>query len=640
MFFKQPQILWFLLALAIPIIVHLFQLRRFKPEFFTNVRFLKNLLSQTRKSSQLKKYLLLATRLALILAIVMLFAQPFLKAKDSQFAQNELVFVVDNSLSMQAKGEAGELFKRTLEDILTQVPEDVTFSLYTNDEALHDLSTKTSQREIQDLPYSSQPFSLDKIFLRLSGHNKQNAKDVIVFTDNKNLKWPKLNTDNSNLKFFSKILKSQDNQNCSIDSVYMTKVSDNFYDLTIKLSKFGDFNQKLPVSLYNNNKLIAKSLVDLNKVKEINFTIQKEQFNGYVAIDDKSLAFDNKYFFSIKNFQKSKVLSIGNSANQAFLNRIYNPSEFDFITTENINIEAQTLEQSSFIVLNELQQLPLQMIENVKNYIENGGSLVFIPSLNAAVDSYNKLFEPFGLRYADYETGELKITKIAQQHPLFKGVFEKQISNFQYPSVTGHYAINSSFPTIFHLENGAPFLSTIPTKSGQIYVFSTPLSRQNSSFIETPLIVPTFYNMAKMNNNSDLTALILGDMQSFIVEAKNEINQVLTVKNETETFIPLQQILSNKVKLNFIDHPTKAGNFEIISNNKIVQPISFNYNRSESNVTVASSNLPDDVTAIDSIAELLDNFNSDRTTSDLWRWFLLLAILLILAEILIQKYVK
>jgi hypothetical protein len=57
-------------------------------------------------------------------------------------------------------------------------------------------------------------------------------------------------------------------------------------------------------------------------------------------------------------------------------------------------------------------------------------------------------------------------------------------------------------------------------------------------------------------------------------------------------------------------------------------------------VTVASSNLPDDVTAIDSIAELLDNFNSDRTTSDLWRWFLLLAILLILAEILIQKYVK
>ncbi|MFN3968968.1 BatA domain-containing protein, partial [Flavobacterium sp.] len=41
--FKHPEILYFLFLLVIPILVHLFQLRRFKKEYFTNVQFLKEL---------------------------------------------------------------------------------------------------------------------------------------------------------------------------------------------------------------------------------------------------------------------------------------------------------------------------------------------------------------------------------------------------------------------------------------------------------------------------------------------------------------------------------------------------------------------------------------------------------------------
>jgi hypothetical protein len=69
--------------------VHLFQLRRFKKEYFTNVRFLKELSIQTRKSSQLKKWLLLLTRLLLLLCLILAFAQPFFQAKDHKSAANE-----------------------------------------------------------------------------------------------------------------------------------------------------------------------------------------------------------------------------------------------------------------------------------------------------------------------------------------------------------------------------------------------------------------------------------------------------------------------------------------------------------------------------------------------------------------------
>ena len=68
--FKHPEILYFLFLLVIPILVHLFQLRKFKTEYFTNVKFLKELVVQTRKSSKIKKYLLLATRLLLLTFLI------------------------------------------------------------------------------------------------------------------------------------------------------------------------------------------------------------------------------------------------------------------------------------------------------------------------------------------------------------------------------------------------------------------------------------------------------------------------------------------------------------------------------------------------------------------------------------------
>ena len=81
--FKHPEILYFLFLLVIPILVHLFQLRRFKKEYFTNVQFLKELSVQTRKSAKLKKWLLLLTRLLLLALLILAFAQPYYAAKDS-----------------------------------------------------------------------------------------------------------------------------------------------------------------------------------------------------------------------------------------------------------------------------------------------------------------------------------------------------------------------------------------------------------------------------------------------------------------------------------------------------------------------------------------------------------------------------
>ena len=54
MAFLFPSFLWALAALAIPVIIHLFQLRRFKRIEFPNVRFLQEVSQRTRSPKQVK----------------------------------------------------------------------------------------------------------------------------------------------------------------------------------------------------------------------------------------------------------------------------------------------------------------------------------------------------------------------------------------------------------------------------------------------------------------------------------------------------------------------------------------------------------------------------------------------------------
>lgn len=104
--FKHPEILYALLLLSIPIIVHLFQLQRFVKVPFTNVAFLKNIEKQTRKSARLKKWLVLFSRLLTLSCIILAFSQPYFSESATQQNTNVTIYL-DNSFSMQAKAKKG-----------------------------------------------------------------------------------------------------------------------------------------------------------------------------------------------------------------------------------------------------------------------------------------------------------------------------------------------------------------------------------------------------------------------------------------------------------------------------------------------------------------------------------------------------
>lgn len=640
--FKHPEILYFLFLLIIPILVHLFQLRRFKKEYFTNVRFLKEISIQTRKSSKIKKWLLLATRLLLLAFLIFAFAQPFFKAKDSKNSKNDMYIILDNSFSMQAKGQKGALLQRAIEDLLEHIPENQNFSLITNSETFWNTDIKSIRKELQHLQFSPLPFHLESAIAKIKSHQAQTNKDIVIISDAIGLQPKQLKSIDVNWNTVFITPKAEQKNNVAIDSVFMQQTLDNFYEIGIKLSAYGDDVKDIPIALYNQEKLIAKTIVALEgKEKTMTFTIPKEDFHGYFSITDNSLTYDNTFYFSISKPEKINVLSIGDADKNVFLSRIYTSDEFNYSNFNLTSLDYNSLEKQDAIVLNELADIPQALQTTLKTFAEKGGNVIFIPSMESSVSNSNSFLGNFGrMQFQNLQRDEKLITKIAFNNPVFKTVFEKQVVNFQYPKTQSSFSISTNNPAILSYEDQSAFLTAMQNPLSSVYVFAAALNKQNSNFQNSPLIVPAFYNMAQSIQKTGISAFTIGENNPILMDVLLGKDEILSIQNKDEKFIPIQQILNNKVKLTCTDYPEQAGNFSIFKKDELLKNVSFNYNRTESNVATNSENLLSDYTVKQSIENYFDTLQTDRSDNNLWKWFVIFTLLFLVLEVLIQKLVK
>ena len=639
--FKNPEILYFLFLLLIPILVHLFQLRRFKKEYFTNVQFLKELSLQTRKSSKIKKWLLLATRLLILTALIFAFAQPFFAAKDSNAITNETYIVVDNSFSMQAQGQKGPLLKRVMEDLQQHLTEDQTFSLITSTESFWNTDIKSSQKEIQNLNYSPSEFSLNQVLSQIKSRKTAFQKDVIIISDFINTDTKALEKIDKDFNTFLVPVKAEQKNNISIDSVFIKETSDKFYEVGLQLTNFGSEKTEVPLGIYNENKLIAKSVVKFDTAKkEVFFTLPKKAFNGYASITDNGLTYDNELYFSISEPKKINALSIGSGDKSKFISKIYNASEFNYSNVELSALNYNLLEKQDVILLNELAEIPQALQTTLTDFAKKDGNIIVIPSSESKISELNSWLQNLGnIKFSQNENNKKLITKISFSHPLYKNVFEKNVTNFQFPSVNKQFAVSTTSAPVLKFEDNSPFLTAI----GKVYVFSAAINKENSNFQNSPLIVPTFYNMAQNTNRSGISAMQIGVENPITIDVQLQKDEILKVKQSKQSnasdFVPSQQIRNNKVQLTFDNAPEDAGNYGIYQSENLVENLSFNYARTESNLNDPVADLSKFKTA-NSIESIIDTLQTDRTNNEIWKWFVLLTLLFLITELFIQKFVK
>ena len=191
--FLYPEFLWALSLIALPIIIHLFNFRKFKKAYFSDITLLENLQIETRSKSRLKHLLLLFSRILAIVALVLAFSYPYQPSLSNQTYQaSKIVSIyIDNSLSMDMKGAEGfylELAKKQAIDITSKYPADTRFFLLTNafrPRHSRDLSRKEMTTLIEGI--KPEPFTknIGDVYSRQSDllSTFQSNKDVYWLTD-------------------------------------------------------------------------------------------------------------------------------------------------------------------------------------------------------------------------------------------------------------------------------------------------------------------------------------------------------------------------------------------------------------------------------------------------------------------------
>jgi len=313
--FVNPGVLYGLFAISIPIIIHLFNFRRFKKVYFTNVKFIQELKLETQKQSRLKHLLILLMRILAIAAIVIAFAQPFIPVSKSiikPHEKNAISVYIDNSFSLQAESDKGIMLDKVKEkavELVSVYKSSDVFQLLTNDfEGRHQrfVSKDEFTDLVEEVQISPVVKPIQEIVTRQEDIFKTNQfekKTSYIISDfQKNIFSESLNFQDTALNVYFIPVTAINSDNLFIDSCWFeapVKQVNQSVKLNVSISNSSGNNyEKIPVKLLINDQHKAVASFDIESysstIVELPYTNYETgiQF-GLLEITDYPISFEN-----------------------------------------------------------------------------------------------------------------------------------------------------------------------------------------------------------------------------------------------------------------------------------------------------------------------------------------------------------
>ena len=683
MAFLYPAFLWTLLLISIPIIIHLFNFRIHKLVYFSNLNFLKDIKDVSESKSKLKHLIILLLRILLIASLVIAFSEPYIPLKNQTNSKHEKIVSIylDNSFSMNAESIYGNLFdaaKERARKIISGYDNRQRF-LYTDNDFNPVHRTLTNKEQLSEFINQA---ALSPSVSKLS--------DVIYYQNNYlNSEFSQTNYQNNTflISDFQKI--TSDFKNLQIDSnafVYLiplaTNKVNNLYidscwfespgrsinkseELNVQLFNSGDEDyEDIPLKLFINDKQKAISSFNIeknsSKIIKLNFTnTQTGILSSILEITDYPITYDNKFYFSYHINEKTNILVINKNAGNKYINALYkenNDFTLDFEATG--SIKTSTFSANQLIILDELTEITSGLQQELRNFIQNGGSLVFIPSENGDLRSYNQFNNL--LKSSIFSTKDSTDTEMAEinfNHYIYHNVFKEIKKKLNLPKVKSYYKVQAGVlnfnKTLIKSVNSSPLLIQGDLGKGKFFIFTFSLNIKNSDFIVHPLFVPTLYNIASYSQSESDIYHKIGETKLIDLNIETSGNKVLRIldKKAEYEFIPKIVAKGRGVHFDVLDQLNEAGNYFVVADTDTLAGLAFNYNRKESATDCFNAN--DLETLIDkhqlenysilsgelnTLSTKINELVSER--KDLWKIFIILALIFIIAEVTIIKLWK
>lgn len=677
--FTAPLLLYALSLVVIPILIHLFNLRRYRTVYFSNVRFLRDIKEETQKQSRLRHLLILFSRIFAIIFLVLAFARPYIPEESQAIITNKdlVSLYVDNSFSMEAEGSEGELLTRA-----KQKASEITSSFRATDDfrildnSFSDAYSRLYTREelsghISDIDFSHSFRSVSEIIARQQSYNKnspyqQHFQYIISdfqksFTDFENI------ISDSSSKIFLIPVQPNETANLYIDTLWFDVPTLRQGEQVVLKARIENRSDKpyenVPVRLFtgeNQRALSSFSIAENSEaIIEMPFNLTESGIlHAWLEITDYPVTFDDRLYFSCYIPERIGILCINESVENPYLNALFSKdSSFTYSHTGKGAIDFSRLGTQNLIILNGINDMPSGMASELSKYVEEGGAIMLIPGATLNIESINAFPALSGLNYGRGDTTALFINKINLTHPLYKNVFESIPDNVALPSVRKHYPI--SIPTgslteqILTLQNGMPFLTVTQVGKGTVYMMASPLEKNFTNFQQHGIFVPTVFNMALSALPLPELYYTLGTDNAIALKYINsDIKSVFRIKSTTNDFefIPGFSSSYSQVVFTLNGMPEEAGNYNVFNNELPVGGMSFNYNRKESETDCYSAEELNSMikekqlsgvyvvdTSKESIGQTITKMNSGIV---LWKYCIIFALIFLLAEVLLLRFMK
>jgi hypothetical protein len=673
--FLNPTMLYGLFALAIPVIVHLFNFRKHKLVYYSDVSLLENLKQQTSRTSRLRQLIILFLRMLAITAIVLAFARPIFtdNAQLETLGRKTSMIYLDNSRSMQLTGQRGSLIddaRNTAISLVRNLEPDHRFILLTNafDPAHERAMTRDEIIEkLQFITTGSATISMQDMLSRAEylAQTYQNEQlDLYLFSDFQQSAFTESDIQPSDqLKLILLPFSAVRQNNVFIDSVWLTNpiVQTGIpVELNVKISnQSAEQLRSLALRLETAEKVLAIANSDIDpqqdKVMKLSFVPQGFGYlNAQLSIADFPVVFDDTYFVSMKIAPQIEVLEIFKQSPDPSLNLLFSDdSLFALSSTSMFRADIQKFSDYQFIIAPMDIELSEGLRAGLMDWVAAGGALLLHPSLEAKIP-VSSIDNRLNISIQQLpDTSSTRINSIFVEHPFFDEMFSKIPENADLPKVNFHHRLmpGNGNTTLVSLLNGNPFLSFRNLGQGSVFHLAVPLDQSASGFTESSIFAPLMIRMAFYGLSQSKLSFVLGEDRQISIKASLPGDEVLNIKalNSDFEMIPGMSRRQQELLLSLEEPLPEAGFYSLNFRDSILDVIAWNESRKESQmkfyeVDDAASqfemlgyDVAEKLTATD--AKAIDKFVSAKD-KDQWWWFVLMALLFLFAEAFLIRFWK
>ncbi|MEI7811221.1 MAG: BatA domain-containing protein [Ignavibacteria bacterium] len=694
MTFLNPAFLIGLIATVVPVLLHLLNLRKLKLIEFSTLVFLKELQKNKIRRIKLKQLLLLVLRFLIILFVVSSFARPTLQGVSvggvASSAKTTAVFIIDNSFSMSAVNDNGSNFNRAKQIIKSLMNE-----LQEGDEAalvpvsgasgyeIKSMGSSLSEfrKAVDNLELSSESGTINGAIVRAAGilggsHNFN--KEIYLLTDFQKSGLIETNQTplnlgellNDKVKLYSFNFSGKELFNLGIDRLELNNQipeKNKSIRFTADITNYSQTQKadNVGASLFINGQRSAQQSVSLEsgETKKVIFeTILKSA--GYIDVsaelEDDDILQDNKRFLNFTIPEKvSVIIFTDNEADARFVELALNA------TGEGANIAKKNLKELSSVNLNGYDAVfvigssRIDFADRLTNYLINGGSIFLMPGSNSTPANFGALSSRLQLPESVAATGSLNsMQSIAVfdhtdfQHPLFSDMFARQAKKqVESPEIYYYFRSNpgGKGKSVISMIDNSSFLSEYSVGKGRALVmYSAPLLSWSNFPLKglfAPLINKSVYYLASKDNK---TANYLSGQSAALNLQNNALPQIKIVRpDKNEEFITIEK---NRNIYYSYSNTNLTGNYKVYSSDRLIDFFAVNNNPPESGVKMLSPgefssyltkiNFRGKEFRLDAGDNYTKRIQQARFGSELWRYFLLVALILALAEMFISGSTK